>query len=315
MLSFRQLEVFRAVMLTGSISAAAHQLGIAQPTVTNTVRRLEDVLGALLFDRSGARLRPTALARQVFKVVNPSLAGFDHLTDQIAQIVRGHLASFGMGVSPSVSQGLAPRALKHFAVDRPDVRIRMDTLARLHYTEYLWLAEGDCTVTIIRPDDPAIISHEIAAYSLVVVLTADHRLARRDSVAIQDIAAERLIAFHPVAPLDPMLRAMFAAEGLVPNVSVETRFAMTGPHLMREGFGIAVIDELSALGIHDPALRVLPLEGAPSQPVLLNYLRDNSVEPDIALIRRHLIRAAEELGCAIAPPQAAGVIAQSDSFR
>ena len=89
MLSFRQLEVFRAVMLTGSISAAAHQLGIAQPTVTNTVRRLEDVLGALLFDRSGARLRPTALARQVFKVVNPSLAGFDHLTDQIAH-QRGH---------------------------------------------------------------------------------------------------------------------------------------------------------------------------------------------------------------------------------
>lgn len=297
MLSFRQLEVFRAVMLTGSISAAAHQLGIAQPTVTNTVRRLEDVLGALLFDRAGARLKPTAVARQIFKVVNPSMASFDHLAEQVTQIVKGNLASFGIGVSPSVSQGLAPRALRHFAADRSELRLRMDTLARLHYSEYLWLAEGDCTVTIIPPDDPAIVTHEIAYFTLVVVLPADHRLARKETVTIHDIAPERLVAFHPFAPLDPVLRAMYAAEGLEPKVSIETRFAMTGPHLMREGFGIAVIDELSALGIHDPGLRLVPLEGVTHQPVFLNYLRDNAAEPDIALFHRHLVRAATELGC------------------
>ncbi len=296
MISFRQLEVFRAVMLTGSISSAAHQLGIAQPTVTNTIRRFEDVLGAVLFDRTGARLKPTIVARQIFKVVNPSMAGFDHLTDQISQIVQGTLASFGIGVSPSVSQGLAPRALAHFAAQKPDTRLRMDTLARLHYTEYLWLAEGDCTVTIIPSQDPAIITHQVAEFTLVCVVPADHRLARRSSVTITDIARERLIAFHPAAPLDPALKTMFSDAGLVPDVSVETRFAMTAPHLMREGFGIAVIDELSALGIRDPDLRIIPLDDAPYRPVLLNYLGENAVEPDLALIHTCLTQAAAEFG-------------------
>src|SRR3712207_2008590 len=65
-LSARQIEVFRAVMVAGSLSGAAQQLNVSQPSLTRLVRRIEDQVGFALFDRVKGRLLPTAEARMVF---------------------------------------------------------------------------------------------------------------------------------------------------------------------------------------------------------------------------------------------------------
>lgn len=296
MLSFRQLEVFRAVMLTGSISGAAQQLGIAQPTVTTTIRRLEDILGVSLFDRSGARLKPTEMARQVFEVAAPSISAFEQISDTIGEVVRGQHSTFRMGVSPSVSQALAPRCLSIFRRLRPGTKLRMDTLSMKQNRDYLWLAEGNCTITIFPIDDPAISSFRISSAGMVCVVPQDHRLAANDEVSVYDLADEPLIFFHPNTPHGKLVRQIFRAAGIEPNIAIETRFAETAPHLMREGFGIALQDEMSGLGVLNPALRVIKLAGTPRQPILMHCRSDNVNEPEIAFARQCLVQAAAELG-------------------
>ncbi|QPM90886.1 hypothetical protein PSAL_021280 [Pseudooceanicola algae] len=283
-------------MLTGSISGAAQQLGIAQPTVTNTVRRLEDVLSVQLFNRSGARLRPTALARQIFDVAAPSMTAFEQITDRVNEMVQGKGTMFRLGVSPSVSQALGPRCLSIFRKRRPEMNLRMDTLSMKQNRDYLWMAEGNCTVTIFPLDDPGITSFRISSAGMVCVVPSEHPLARKSELTVHDIAEEPLIFFHRNTPHGELVRKIFESAGIEPNISIETRFAESAPHLMREGFGIALQDELSAFGVTNPALSVRPLAGTERQPILLHCRSDNVDDIEVREARRCLLQAAQELG-------------------
>ncbi len=296
MITFRQLEVFRAVMLTGSISGAAQMLGIAQPTATNTLKRLEDVLGVSLFDRSGTRLRPNSTAQQIFEATTPSMSAFEQLSQTVMEVVRGQHSVFRMGVSPSVSQGLGPRTLSIFARRRPGTQLRMDTLSMMQNRDYLWFAEGDCTITIFPIEDPGITSFRVSSIGMVCVVPSDHPLAAQGRVTIHDIATEPLIFFHPNTPHGRFVRGIFDQAGIEPNISIETRFAQSAPYLMREGFGIALQDELSSLGLSDPGLTVLPLVGSPRQPVLLHCLADKSDGAEVQTVLASLVQAVNELG-------------------
>lgn len=296
LLTFRQIEVLRAVITNGSISAAAAQLGIAQPTVTNTIRRLEDLLNTTLFDRSGARLMPTRVARQIYEASATPMSAFERLTDTVMEVVRGQHATFRMGVSPSVSQALAPRSLALFAKKRPKTALRMDTLSMAQNRDYLWLTEGNCTVTIFPLEHPDITSFRISTVGMVCVVPQDHTLANNESVSIHDIAEEPLIFFHPNTPHGKLVRKVFQEAGLKPNISIETRFAETAPHLMREGFGIALQDELTGLGVQSRSLKVLPLKDAPRQPVLFHCHSHHDKEDDVLVALDCVRQAIAELG-------------------
>ena len=296
MLSFRQLEVFRAVMINGSVSAAATQLGIAQPTVTNTIRRLEDVLDTTLFDRSGARLKPTAVAHQVYESFAPAMSAFERLSDTVMEVVRGQHSTFRMGVSPSVSQALAPRSLALFSKRLPGTQLRMDTLSMSQIRDYLWLTEGNCAITIFPIEQPGITSFQVSSIGMVCVVPEDHWLAAQETVSIHDIADEPLIFFHPNTPHGKLVRQIFQEAGLQPNISIETRFTETAPQLMREGFGIALQDALTSLSVRSLGLKVLPLSETPRQPVLFHCLTDNDGDAVILTALDCVRTAIAELG-------------------
>lgn len=300
MLSFRQLEVFRAVMVGGSISAASQLLNIAQPTVTNTVKRLEDVLGVKLFERAGGRLAPTRVAQQIFEVVQPSISSLEQLSSTVREIADGRHAMFRLGVSPSVSQALAPRALARFAREMPGVSLRMDTLSLKQVRDYLWLAEGDCAVTIFPVTDPVLVSRRIAEIGMVCLVPQGHRLSAKPAVPVRDLARERLIFFHPNTPHGQLVKDMFRAEGIQPDISVETRFAESAVNLMHEGFGIAIVDELTARGVREPGVATVPLDNSPRLPVLLHHHKEAGAGAALEAMRGCLLAAAEELGIAAA---------------
>ena len=296
MISYRQLEVFRAVMLAGSISGAAERLGIAQPTVTNTIRRFEDVLGVVLFDRSSPRLKPSATAQQIFEIVGPSISAFERLEQSILAVVNGQDSRFRLGVSPSASMRLGPRALALFRAERPGTLLRMDTLSMQQNRDYLWMSEGDCTVTIFEVEEPGISSFQIGAIGTVCVLPDHHPLAANEDLCVEEIARERLVFFHPNTPHGKLVRRVFDQTGIEPNIAIETRFAETAVPLMREGFGIGLLDGLTGLSVKDKDLRVLPLRNAPRLPVQLHCRSDNADSPEIALAVSCLRQAAKEMG-------------------
>ncbi len=112
----------------------------------------------------------------------------------------------------------------------------------------------------------------------------------------RDVADEPLIFFHPNTPHGKLVRQIFADADIEPNISIETRFSETAPNLMREGFGIALQDELTSLGLHNPNLKILRLTTPLRQPVLMHCRSDNANDPDISLALGCLVEAVKELG-------------------
>lgn len=283
-------------MLSGSISGAAERLGISQPTVTSTLRRFEDVLGVSLFDRSSPRLKPTATAQRVFEVVAPTISSFEQLSDSVLAVARGDNAHFHLGVSPSVSQRLAPGALRKFTSARPGTRLRMDTLSMAQNRDYLWMAEGSATVTIFEIGEPGLVTFPVAKIGIVCLLPNDHPLASREAVSIGDLDGEPLVYFHPRTPHLKVIIPMFKAAGIEPRIAIENRFAEASAALVREGFGIAILDGLTGDSVIDPSLTVLPLIDSPQLLVQMHCRTDFRDEQDVQLMLRSLRATAEEMG-------------------
>jgi DNA-binding transcriptional LysR family regulator len=119
-LSMQQIETFRAVMLTGSVSAAARELSVSQPSLTRLLRRTADVVGFHLFDVIRNRMVPTAEARELMRHVEYLDEQFDGLDSAIARLRGEGTGLFRFGGSPSLGRALVPEALSRFRQAFPD---------------------------------------------------------------------------------------------------------------------------------------------------------------------------------------------------
>ncbi len=109
MLTFRQIEVFTAVMRAGSLIGAARDLRISQPTVTRMILRIEDQLGMTLFDRVKGRILPT-----------PEATRFLAEVDRAFEQMRGAIDRAALASAPAVRcSGLAPRQAWGAGLRRP----------------------------------------------------------------------------------------------------------------------------------------------------------------------------------------------------
>src|SRR6185369_11596181 len=143
-MNFRQIEAFRAVMLTGSMTEAAVSLGTSQPRISRLVAQLEAVTGFQLFIRGSARLQPTAEALAFYREVEHVFSGLTSL----AQTAK-NIKSFGTGhiriaCLPALALGFMPRVIKRFTDKHPDINISLQ--ARSSSTVLEWTAAHQCDI-------------------------------------------------------------------------------------------------------------------------------------------------------------------------
>jgi DNA-binding transcriptional LysR family regulator len=270
-LSSRQIEVFRAVIIAGSISGASRELHVSQPALSRLVRRVEDLVGFPLFERSSGRLRPTAEAQMVFarlQHIQSQLDGLDHAIDRIA---RGETGHFRLGASPSLARQLVPAALSRLRGRFPDLPLQLDQLSLPQIVDYLALASGECAVTITAVNHPTVESRAIWPGRLVCIMPRDHALASHRMVTAQELTGQPLIACAPGTPHRRMVEAVFAEIGAEPRIGVIGQFAESAIGLTQAGLGIAVVDEFTAMDAASDRLVVVPLPPVPRFHIHLSH--------------------------------------------
>ena len=110
-LSQRSLEAFRAVMRTGTVSAAAEELAISQPAVSRLIRDLEDRLDLSLFGRRGGRVVATREAHELWTEVERSFIGLGAIERAAAQIRQGYRATLTIAAAPAIAQSALPAVI------------------------------------------------------------------------------------------------------------------------------------------------------------------------------------------------------------
>jgi len=123
MIQSRQIEAFRAVMLTGAMTAAAETIHVTQPAVSRLIRDLEAELGLALFQRRGNRVVPTAEAHALLVEVERSFVGLGQIRAFAGDIRSGRGGTLRIAVLPAMAAGFAPRFIADFCRGRPNLKV------------------------------------------------------------------------------------------------------------------------------------------------------------------------------------------------
>lgn len=246
-LSFRQIEVFHAVVLARSITSASKVLNVSQPSLSRTIRRMEDLLGIELFAREQGGLIPTAEALLIFGEVDNIVRQISGLSGQISRITRGEAAVFRLGATASVARALVPQALKTLSVSTPSLELFFDVLAVDQMEDYLVSGRGECLVTIARMDHPLIASEQVGKAVLVAIVPRDHILASRDRIWVRDLEGVDFIAFPGGGAHHMVVDKFLKDAGVSVNIKAVVRFSDTAVALANQGMGVALVDTLTAM--------------------------------------------------------------------
>ena len=127
-LNLRQIEVFRAIMISGSISGASKLLFVSQPAVSRLIAYTEQRLGLMLFERIKGRLYPTPEARRLFVEVTALYQNVQRVNEVADNLAENREGQLRLSCSPSLGQSLLPRAIARFRRQFPEIRIVLQTL-------------------------------------------------------------------------------------------------------------------------------------------------------------------------------------------
>jgi len=262
MLTLRQIEVFRAVMSAQTLVGAASRLKVAQPTITKTIRRIEDVLKTPLFDRRGGRLVPTAEARRMLAEVDRAFEQLEGAISRAARIARSWEGVFRFGASPSVGRVLVPRAIASFVRDRPELSVHFEILSVSQVLDYLITGPGEGVVTLFPIVHGHVRSAMVGTGRLVGLVPHGLPQACAECRSARDLADATLFIFEPHSVHGQMLNRFLSTAHIEPPRTHVVRFAETAIGLAEAGAGIAVIDEFSAMSVDLTRVTVLPIQGS-----------------------------------------------------
>ena len=142
-INLRQIEAFRAVMLTGQMTAAAELLAITQPAVSRLVRDFEIACNLRLFDRRGNHIVPTQEAITLMKEVDRSFVGIGRIATMAEEIGRHAAGTIRIAAMPALANGMLPRFLARFLADKPDLYTTLNGLASPKVIEAVASGQAD----------------------------------------------------------------------------------------------------------------------------------------------------------------------------
>ena len=260
MLTLRQIEIIRAIMVTGSIAGAAKLLNISAPGVSRLMKYTEDMVGVPLFNRRHGRYVPTPEARNVFDLLDNIHLKVEDLQNAIGRLGSGEGRELSFASVPSIANAMVPRAVERLKRRFPDIGIEIDILKIEQSIDYLLLGRGEVVAISSRFDHSIIDFAPLATGRLFCIVALDSELAQQDSIRPADIVKHPLIGIDPNDPYGRIMTEIFRREGLSFNMKIKTRFGTTVGSLVAAGLGIAIIDEFTVAHGKMPDVKCLEIE-------------------------------------------------------
>ena len=240
----RQIEVFRAIMRNGSLTAAAAALNVSQPALSQILLHTEDILGFKLFQRRAGRLVPTPEAEALYpeaERLHNDLDGFRRFAADLRHGKAG-LARLAASAPPSLS--FVPQALHAFRTQHPGVRLMSSVVPAEVIARMLDRGEADLGIAMTDLPQPGSMGEVIAHSEVVCIVPAGHRLAAQKALGAADLAAEQLVSYRRESLPGMRLDQAFARAGqrFVPRVEIDVSIMALA--FVQQGFGVALVDAL-----------------------------------------------------------------------
>lgn len=247
-MNLQQLAVFREVMKTGSVSAAAINLHRTQPAISASLKALEKSLGVTLFRREGRRLSPVPEAHYL-------LAEADEILERLS-IAEGNLRDLRnrargvlkIAAMPGPSVFLMPDFVSHFVAETPNVQVTLATRSSPQVLSMIAAQSYDVGFCDLKVEDNRndLVQAEYASSDCLVAVPRDHPLAGRPVIHAADLDGQPMGTLHGGHRLHDATEIAFIKAGSRFNVRVQAQYFLPLFRFIEAGQICVVVDVMSA---------------------------------------------------------------------
>ena len=251
-LTIRQLEILVAAAEAQTFSEAATSLGITQPSLSGTIKRIEHELGVALFDRPKRSCGLTADGRHAAAVAKNAIQEFRAALVDIADRTQGRRGRLTVAALPSIASTIVPPAIEAFRSRVPGVDLRIRDV--LHERAVEMLVEGvvDLAVSIQPGPDTRLDFGALGRDQLELVCRADHFLSRTSVAQWDQLGTIPFIALAPTSSVRRLTDAALINCGVLRVPAHEVEQIPSAAGLVRAGLGVTVLPSLTAT-MYDPS--------------------------------------------------------------
>ncbi len=247
-MNLRQLEVFYAIMSTGSVTAAARALNVTQPAISNVLKHAEQQLKFRLFERKGGCLYPTPETSDLLPDVNEIFGRIGTL-NRVVQLMRdGKTGRVVVATSPTLVHEFLPRVLAVVRRRSPALHVLVRTLPTALAVERVARREADIGIIYAPANDASVDAEELITTEIACVVPKAHPLAKKRQISIRDLPDEQFISLGASTRLGMLIEAECRRAGLPPpQIAVEAGSSVAACLMVSEGAGIGLVDRVTSL--------------------------------------------------------------------
>lgn len=258
-ITHRQIEAFRALMLSETMTEAAQLLSVTQPAVSKIITQLELELGFSLFVRSQGKLTPTDDCYILYSEVERSFTGIEQIKRAAKRIQDRTAGGLRIAVLPTFASTFIARVVKRLYSSVSTIQLSIHACNSDEAVELV--ASGLCELgfTITPVDARHVHAGPVMSVPSFCILPSDHHLRDQDEVSVQDIAGENFIATAEGTSSRLRIDALFASMNITREIRTEARWSLTISEFVQSGLGCSIVDGFTAANFADRGGLVKPL--------------------------------------------------------
>lgn len=259
-MNLRQMEVFRAVMLTGGVGGAAQLLHVSQPAISKVLAQAQKQAGFALFERVKGRLLPTPEGQQLHQEIDALWRGVERVRDVSRSLAEPQTGTLRLAVSASLASFLVPRTVALLCERFPRLKSRMEILIAPIMVDALLDSSVDLGVALQPNEHPNLEPVQAWRCAFACVMPEGHRLAQLDAVRPADLRGERIVTSDPNTPYGQALMRAYGREASRLNLDLSVRSSTSACWYAQAGAGVAVVDRTVTAGQSFRGLAVRPFQ-------------------------------------------------------
>lgn len=245
-MELHQLRYFVAVVENGTFSRAAERVRVAQPSLSQQIRKLENELGQPLFNRLGRSVELTEGGRQLLTRAREILRHVDDTQRQLQESASGEATTLTFGAVPMIAPYFLPPLMERFHREQPNVTLCLQEELTSRLVQEVVDGQLDFAIVALPINDPRLREEDLFAEPFFVVLPRDHRLAKRKgAVTFNDLKNEAFILLHDVHRLGDKIMRICRHNEYHPEVLIRTLQLDTMHQFVARGFGISIVPEMA----------------------------------------------------------------------
>lgn len=279
-ITLRQCAYFRTVAETGGIASAARAIGISQPAVAQSIKKLEDMTGLVLFRRLHARgMVLTAQGTEFLRHAEMLLACAGRVDQAIEAIADNRTGTIRLGCFQSIAPFWLARIVRGYRDLAPGVVVEVKELLQEELIDAIGRNALDLAIMYDLGLDPELFGWQaLAAAKPYLIVSEGHRLAQRKSVSLREIASEDYILFDAPRSRDYFL-SVFSQHGIDPRIAFRSASIESVRCSVANGLGVSLLAMRPVSNETYDGGRVVPIdleEDLPAMPIVIAHSLDQA---------------------------------------